>query len=141
MKKIILTIFAFLLLIITSCMDGSGVIFTRNVNPTPILFNTDIDDNISAWSTNFYSFTSGEAGNYFISLTNQASDLGWIICLYPTPGEADIRNCFHEKDSDYNTTDENDTVTLASSTSYIIRVDEHEIKDSSYTLRINYPLD
>lgn len=134
-----------IILILASCSssddDSGGSIL---ISSTELTLNAAINDTIPSFGTKAYRFKTIDAGDYTISLTNLASDLGWILTSYdPADTTLDqlVDNILDLSNGDRftDTTDEVFTKTLLSDTFYYVVVDEyHDNGSSSYTLQILY---
>lgn len=110
---------------------------------TDISLNSPLNDTIPSYGTKVYRFQTAEAGDYTISLTNLASDLGWILVSYD-PSDVSIIDLFNNPfiddvngDRYFSTAEEVFTETLSADTYYMIVVDEWDDSgDSRYTLQV-----
>ena len=84
---------------------------------------------IDAYATDEYTFKTGEAGSYTISIMNADSDLGWYI---EDAGKTMSFDC-----DDYESSrDEVCSVVLAAETEYSLVIDEYDDEAGSYELLI-----
>ena len=131
-----------MILLLTSCSSGgsSGSV-NGSLSSTDISVNIAINETITAFGEKVYRFETNTAGNYTISLTNLASDLGWTLYSYD-PDDTSLIDLFDNIIDDLNgdvffdTTDEEFTLLLNSNTYYYLVVDEWDDVPSSYTLQI-----
>jgi len=132
-----------LILTLASCSESDGD-STSFIPSTELTINAAINDTIPSYGTKVYRFKTIDAGNYTISLTNQATDLGWVLLSYD-PADTNLNQLADNivdiinGDIYLDTTDEVFTIALQSDKYYYVIVDEYDdIGSSSYTLQILY---
>jgi len=132
-----------LILTLASCSESDGD-STNFIPSTELTLNAAINDTIPSYGTKVYRFKTIDAGNYTISLTNQATDLGWALLSYD-PADTYLNQLADNivdiinGDIYLDTTDEVYTIALQSDKYYYVIVDEYDdIGSSSYTLQILY---
>jgi hypothetical protein len=137
MKKILKILLCVSFILMIGCNDGGGDGGEEKIIPpyTEMLIEVLYKSvSIEPFDTHFYKFIPESDGSYTISLTNLASDMGWVLYTNPdimNPGVIDQQDDFLANNDEIGT-----TPFLTGGVTYYLAIDEWDNVIGSYDLQI-----